>query len=73
MLALPEAALALRHADLLRQNAALERTAQLLRQHATKPIHPETKPAEGRSPNKSRATSRSHCNSGPNTSTAVKD
>ena len=50
VLALPEAALALRHADLLRQNAALERTAQLLRQHATKLIHPETKPAEGEIP-----------------------
>ena len=47
VLALPEAALALRHADLLRQTVALERTAQLLRQHATKLIHPETKPAEG--------------------------
>ena len=50
VLALPEAALALRHADLLRQTVALERTAQLLRQHATKLIHPETKPAEGEIP-----------------------
>ena len=50
VLALPEAALAQRHTDLLRQTTALERTAQLLRQHATKLIHPETNPAEGEIP-----------------------
>ena len=46
----PEAALALRYADLLRQTTALERTAKRLRQQATKLIHPETQPGEGEFP-----------------------
>jgi hypothetical protein len=46
----PEAALALRYADLLRQTTALERTAKRKRQQATKLIHPETQPGEGEFP-----------------------
>jgi len=48
--ALPAGVLAQRHADLLRQTTALESTAQLLREHAYKLVHPETKPAEGEFP-----------------------
>ena len=46
----PEAALALRYADLLRQTTALERKAKGKRQQATKLIHPETQPGEGEFP-----------------------
>ena len=46
----PEAALALRYADLLRQTTALERKAKGKRQQATKLIHPETQPGEGEIP-----------------------
>lgn len=46
----PEAALALRYADLLRQTTALERKAKGKRQQATKLIDPETQPGEGEIP-----------------------